>query len=105
VIIACKKKDAESLQKYLFRLKYYWIDFTTGINTNDSKKHRHIKNFNNKFITENYIYFIIFNDTFTCSFYKPSVYKDNKKNTISCISTIYKKRKTSKTEQCLNFVT
>jgi len=37
VVILCKQADTESLQKYLFRLKYSWID--------SGKKNRHIKEF------------------------------------------------------------
>ena len=72
IVIKCKKKDAEEVQKYLFRLKYHWID--------NGEKHRHVKDFNNKFVTENYIYFVIKNDTsFHYTFHDPtgSFHKDN----------------------------
>jgi len=57
VVIRCKKKDAEAVQKYLFRLKYHWID--------NGKKHRHVKDFTNIPYIKNqdYIYFVIKNDT------------------------------------------
>jgi hypothetical protein len=48
VIIKCKKEKFEELQKYLFKLKYSWID--------NGNKHRHIKTFND----EQYI--VIHND-------------------------------------------
>ena len=51
IVIRCKKKDAEAVQKYLFKLKYHWID--------NSKKHRHVKDFK----PLDCIYFIIKNDT------------------------------------------
>jgi len=55
VVIRCKKKDAESVQKYLFKLKYHWID--------NGKKHRHVKDFNFTLYNNEYIYFVIKNDT------------------------------------------
>ena len=55
VVIKCKKKDAEEVQKYLFRLKYHWIDNGT--------KHRHVKDFNFILNKNEYVYFIIKNDT------------------------------------------
>lgn len=65
VVIKCKKKDTESLQKYLFKLKYHWNDNGT--------KHRHVKNFDNRYVDCEYIYFIIKNDTsFSYIYYNPT---------------------------------
>ena len=49
IVIQCKKEKTEELQKYLFRLKYSWID--------NGNKHRHIKNFSED------VHIIISNDT------------------------------------------
>lgn len=69
IAIKCRKEDAETVQKHLFKLKYYWIDNGT--------KHRHLKYFNHKFMSE-HIYFIIKNDTsIHYTNYNPTNFKNN----------------------------
>jgi len=66
-IIKCELKDLISLQKFLFSLKFSWLETTAYSNV---LKHRHIKDF--KWIIKNYPdfpaqYFIIkHDDTFVC---------------------------------------